>query len=124
MEPLNVLIVDDEEDFVLALAERLRMRGFQVEATTSSDDALRLVREDDFHVVILDVRMPGINGVTLMSEIRRKRPQVRFILVTGHGSASDAMRGMEEGAFDYLMKPVDIEELTNKIRKAAQQRAD
>ena len=124
MEGFNILIVDDEEDFAVALAERLSIRGFQVEATTDGSDALSLIREKDFRVVILDVRMPGINGVTLMSEIKLKRPNVRFILVTGHGSVSDAIRGMEEGAFDYLMKPVDIEELTEKINNAANEETE
>jgi DNA-binding response OmpR family regulator len=119
MESFPILIVDDEEDFAVALAERLAIRGFQVEATTSGSEALSRVRATDFRVVILDVRMPGINGVTLMSEIKLKRPDARIILVTGHGSMSDAMRGLEEGAVDYLMKPVDIEELIEKINSAA-----
>ena len=118
MESLRILIVDDEEDFVSTLAERLTLRGFQVGAATCGADARRLVGEDDFNVLILDVKMPGIDGLELMAQIKEKHPDLPVILLTGHGSEADAERGMEEGAFDYLMKPIDIDELIEKIRSA------
>ena len=118
MERLRILIVDDEEDLVSTLAERLALRGFQVEAATSGAEALRRVSEGDFSVLILDVKMPGIDGLELMAEIKQKDPDLPVILFTGHGSVRDAERGMEEGAFDYLMKPIDIDELIDKIRNA------
>jgi len=118
MEPIRVLIVDDEEDLVSTMAERLVLRGFQVETASRGIDALGLVIEDDFSVVVLDVKMPGIDGLQTMAEINRKRPDLPVILLTGHGSAADAERGMSEGAFDYLMKPIDIDELIDKIRSA------
>jgi DNA-binding NtrC family response regulator len=116
---VNILLVDDEADFVFTLAERLKLRGFQVIATTSPADAIAKLRADGIRVVLLDVKMPGIDGLKLMCEIKREKPDVRIILLTGHGSVADARRGMEEGAVDYLMKPVDIEELMEKIRNAA-----
>ena len=119
MEPIKILIVDDEEDLVFALAERLTLRGFQVETATTGTVALRHVSEGDFSAVILDVKMPGIGGLDLMVEIMRNHPGLPVILFTGHGSVADARRGMEEGAFDYVMKPIDIDELIRKIGNAA-----
>ncbi len=118
MEQLRILLVDDEEDFVSTLAERLVLRGFQAEVVTSGMDALRHVGEEDFSVLILDVKMPGIDGLGVMAEVKRKRPDLPVILLTGHGSVADAETGMKEGAFDYLMKPIDIDELIEKIKNA------
>jgi DNA-binding NtrC family response regulator len=118
VEQLRILLVDDEEDFASTLAERLVLRGLQAEVATSGTDALRHVREDDFSVLILDVKMPGIDGLGLMAEIKRKRPDLPVILLTGHGSVANAETGMKEGAFDYLMKPIDIDELIEKVRNA------
>jgi DNA-binding NtrC family response regulator len=118
VEQLRILLVDDEQDFASTLAERLVLRDFQVKAATSGMDALRHIREDDFSVLILDVKMPGISGLGLMAEIKRKRPDLPIILLTGHGSVASEETGMKEGAFDYLMKPIDIDELIEKIRNA------
>ena len=118
MEQLRILLVDDEEDFASTLAERLGLRGFQAEVATSGMDALRHVREGDFSVLILDVKMPGMDGLGLMAEVKRKRPDLPVILLTGHGSVANAKTGMKEGAFDYLMKPIDIDQLIEKIRDA------
>ena len=118
MDQLRILLVDDEADLVLTLAERLALRGFQVETATSGADALRHVSEGDFSVLLLDVKMPGIGGMELMAEIKQKHADLPVILFTGHGSVADAERGMREGAFDYLMKPIDIGELIEKIGNA------
>ena len=118
MERLRILLVDDEEEFANALAERLELRGFQTEVATSGKDALRHVREGDFSVLILDIKMPGIDGLGLMAEIKRKCPHLPVILLTGHGSVASAKTGMKEGAFDYLMKPIDIDKLIEKIKDA------
>ena len=122
MEQLRILLVDDEEDFASTLAERLELRGFQAEVATSGIDALEHVGEDDFSVLILDVKMPGIDGLGVMAEVKRKRPELPIILLTGHGAIASAETGMKEGAFDYLMKPVDLETLIEKIRDAASTR--
>jgi DNA-binding NtrC family response regulator len=119
MEPLSVLLVDDEEDLVLAMAERLALRGFHVDTATNAADALRRLAEKDFSVLILDVKMPGRGGLRLMSEIKKEHPNLPVILFTGHGSTADAARGVQEGAFDCLMKPVQVDELIEKIRTAA-----
>ena len=116
MEPLRILLVDDEEDFASTLAERLVLRGSRVAVATSGTDALKHIRQTDFSVLILDVKMPGIGGLELMTEIKRKCPDLPVILLTGHGSVADGERGIREGAFDYLMKPIDIDELMEKIK--------
>jgi DNA-binding NtrC family response regulator len=119
MGPLRVLIVDDEEDLVLTMAERLRIRGFEVETAVTGTDALALVAQHGFSVLLVDVKMPGISGLDLMAEAKRKHPRLPVILFTGHSSVSDAERGIREGAFDYLMKPIDIEKLVERITEAA-----
>jgi len=119
MERLRILLVDDEEDLVSAMAERLALRGFQVQTATRAAEALGHLDENPFDVLILDVKMPGISGLSLMAEMKRKHPHLPVILFTGHGSVADAEQGMQEGAFDYLMKPIDVEELIEKIRSAA-----
>jgi DNA-binding NtrC family response regulator len=115
-----VLIVDDEEDLVSAMAQRLVFRGFQVATATSGSEALRQLRENGFGVLILDVRMPGTGGLKLLAQVKGEYPNLPVILFTGHGSVADAEQGMQEGAFDYLMKPINIDELAEKIRSAAQ----
>ena len=119
MKQLTLLIVDDEADFVTVLAERLALRGFRAETAVSGAEAMKKVAENGFRVLVLDVKMPGIDGLELMDEIKRKHPDLPVILLTGHGSTADAERGMEAGAYDYIMKPVDLDELIEKIKGAA-----
>jgi len=119
MEQLRILLVDDEADLVVAMAERLALRGFQVQTATTAAEALGHLDESQFDVLVLDLKMPGIGGLGLMAEMKRKHPHLPVILFTGHGSVADAERGMQEGAFDYLIKPIDVEELMEKIRSAA-----
>jgi DNA-binding NtrC family response regulator len=119
MGGLRVLIVDDEEDLVSTMAERLELRGFEVETATSGTDALAHVGKSDFSVLLVDVKMPGVGGLELMAEIKRDHPDLPVILFTGHTSVADAERGIQEGAFGYLMKPIDIDTLIEKIRNAA-----
>jgi DNA-binding NtrC family response regulator len=119
MGGLRVLIVDDEEDLVSTMAERLELRGFEVETATSGTDALAHVGKSDFSVLLVDVKMPGVGGLELMAEIKRDHPDLPVILFTGHTSVADAERGIQEGAFGYLMKPIDIDRLIEEIRNAA-----
>jgi len=119
MENLRVLLVDDEEELVETLAERLEIRGIDAEAVTNGEDALRLLLDYTFDVVLLDVRMPGISGLEVLKLIRRQRPNTQVILITGHGSAEDGENGMHDGAFDYVVKPIDIDTLIGKMRDAA-----
>ena len=118
MDPLRILIVDDEEELASAMGERLALRGFRADTVTSGAGALKLVSEGDFSVLILDVKMPGINGLTLMGQVKRTHPDLPVILFTGQSSVADAERGMQEGAFDYLVKPIDIDKVIEKIREA------
>ena len=93
MEPLRILIVDDEEELVAALAERLTLRGLEIQIATNGKDALKLVREHDFNVIVADVKMPGIGGLELTAAIKRHNPKLPVILFTGHSSVDDAERG-------------------------------
>ncbi len=123
MPELRVLIVDDEADFAGTLAERLRLRGFDAVATGAADEALARMRGGfEAEVVLLDLKMPGVDGLATLSLLKQEDPAVEVILLTGHGSTTAAIEGMQRGLFDYLVKPVDISELVDTIREAAAKR--
>lgn len=113
-----ILLVDDEEEFVNTLAERLEIRGFQPEVATSGQQAVELMEKRNFDVMVLDVKMPGMDGLKVMERAKDLRPDLPVILLTGHGSTDDGVQGMHQGAFDFLMKPLDIDDLISKIREA------
>jgi len=121
---IKVLLVDDEEQFVDVLAQRLETRGFLVSTAFNGDDAIAFIEEHDADVVILDVLMPGRNGIDTLREIRRIRPITEVIMLTGHGTVETAIQGMKLGAYDYLMKPTDTTELVEKITKAQQRKKE
>jgi len=118
MQALRVLIVDDEEELVSALAERLNLRGFQAKGVTNGSHALAYLKDTPCDVVLLDVKMPGLGGLEVIKRIKEDQPAVQVILLTGHSSSQDAERGMQLGAFDYLMKPVRIDELVRVLHAA------
>jgi two-component system, OmpR family, response regulator len=118
MQDWNVLLVDDEEEFVTTLAERLRLRGISARISTDGEDALRMMEADPPQVVVLDVLMPGLGGLEVLKRIKADFPQVKVILLTGQGSTWNGIQGMRMGVFDYLMKPLNINELIEKIRAA------
>ena len=118
MDALRVLIVDDEEDFVTALVERLNLRGLQAAGVTTGAEALAHIGRSPCDVVLLDVKMPGLGGLAVFERLKRERPTLPVVLLTGLGSAQDAERGMALGAFDYLMKPVKIDHLIRVLRAA------
>jgi len=118
MENFRVLLVDDEEEFVSTLSERLSLRNFQVETATNGQDALAILKENRADVVILDVMMPGISGLEILKRIKTMHPHLPVILLTGLGSTREGIEGMRLGAFDYLMKPVDLDELIAKMHEA------
>lgn len=120
----KVLLVDDEEQFVEVLAQRLQTRGFHVETTFNGDDAIQLIGQHDVDVVILDVLMPGRDGIEVLREIKRIKPLVEVIMLTGHGTVDTAISGMKLGAYDYLMKPTDTSELVEKITKSFQRKTE
>lgn len=118
MEKLKVLLVDDEQEFVSTLAERLEFRDIETLVAMNGDQALHMIEEHKPPLVILDVLMPGIGGLDVLKRIKRKHPEIQVILLTGHGSTKDGIKGMHQGAFDYLMKPVNIEELIHRMNEA------
>ena len=120
METLRVLLVDDEEEFVSTLSERLQLRDIATRVATDGDQALQIMKTDKPPVVVLDVMMPGIGGLDVLKQIKRDYPNTQIILLTGHGSTKDGIKGMRSGAFDYLMKPVNIEDLIIKMSEALQ----
>jgi len=122
MQDWNVLLVDDEVEFVSTLAERLCLRGLQVRTANDGEEALQSVASDQPDVVVLDVMMPGMSGLTCLERIKADYPHIPVILLTGIGSTKEGLEGMRLGAFDYLMKPLRIEELIGKIGEAMQKR--
>jgi len=114
----RVLLVDDEKDFVEVLAERLQNRGFDVRQAFNGEDAIDLLNQQEADVVILDVLMPGKDGVQTLSEIKQLKPLTEVIMLTGYGTIETAIQGMKFGAYDYLMKPTETEDLVVKINKA------
>jgi DNA-binding NtrC family response regulator len=120
MTVAKVLIVDDEKGFVEALARRLARREVEIVTAYGGEEALaRLEADDAIEVVILDVKMPGMDGIETLAEIRRRFPLVEVIMLTGHATVESGIEGMKKGAFDYLMKPCDIEVLLAKVNEAA-----
>jgi len=118
MEGLRVLIVDDEEELVSALVERLRLRGFAAHGVTDGSAALAFLEEETCDVVLLDVKMPGLGGLEVIRRIKTGDPHLEVILLTGHGSVKSVEEGMALGAFDYLMKPVKIDNLVRILAAA------
>ena len=119
----RILLVDDEEQFVQALSERLTLRGYDVTTSLSGEDALEKLKHYNYEVVILDIAMPGLDGVATLREIKKFKPLTEVIMLTGHATVETAIEGMKLGAADYLVKPCDTEELMAKINKAHQRKA-
>ncbi len=122
MEALKVLFVDDEIDFLETLMKRMKKRGVDVAGVGSGEEALDYLNMHRADVVVLDVRMRGIGGINALKEIKKIDPLMEVIMLTGHASIEAAIEGMESGAFDYLMKPADFDELFYKIQDAFKKR--
>jgi DNA-binding NtrC family response regulator len=121
----NVLLVDDEVPFVETMTKRLNKRDLQVSTAFSGVEALeKLDKESHVEVVILDVKMPGMDGIETLREIKRKHPLVEVVMLTGHATVETAIEGMKLGAFDYLMKPCDMDVLISKVGGAASRRRE
>lgn len=118
MDALRVLLVDDEVEFLDTLVKRLKKRKLDTAGVYSGEEALAALGRDPVDVVVLDMRMPGIDGLETLREIKRVHPAIEVIMLTGHANMEIAIQGMEIGAFDYLMKPMDIDELVYKIQDA------
>jgi len=124
MEPAKILIVDDEEEFASTVAERLNLRGYQATAVFSANEALAIIGTAAPDVVLLDLMMPGINGFETLRVIKELTPSIEVIILTGYGGIQGKLQGMEAGAFDYVMKPVDLGVLITKIEMARSRRKD
>lgn len=124
MESIKLLIVDDEEEFASTLAERLELRGFMSQSVSCGTSALEALASDfSPDVVLLDLKMPDMNGFEVLKEIKEKYPSIEVIMLTGHGAVSGGQDSKKRGAFDYIMKPVDIIELAGKIKAAYQKKS-
>ena len=114
----KVLLVDDEVDFVEALSERLEARGLRVTVAVSGTEALERAREQRFDAVVMDLAMPGLDGIEALKVLREEHPEVQVVLLTGQGSVKKGVEAMKVGAMDFLEKPVDIDVLMEKISEA------
>ena len=119
--PSKVLLVDDEREFVQTLSERLLMRDMGSAVAYDGESALAMINEDEPEVMILDLKMPGIDGIEVLRRVKQTRPEIEVIILTGHGSEEDRETCLELGAFAYLQKPVDIELLTATLKQANEQ---
>lgn len=115
---MNVLLVDDERDFLDTLVKRLRKRKLIVHGVTSGETALEELKTNPADILILDVKMPGMSGLETLRRVKQEYPFMEVIMLTGHASMEVALEGMDLGAFDYLMKPIDIDELLYRIQDA------
>jgi two-component system, OmpR family, response regulator len=120
MDKICVLVVDDEGEFVDALVERLKLRGFDAEGATNGRDALKCMHKRSYNVVLLDVKMPEIGGLEVVRKVKETWPNLQVVLLTGHGSSQDAEEGIQLGAYKYLMKPVNIEDLISILCEASE----
>jgi len=118
----KLLSIDDEPDFLETIVKRLLKRQIDATGVDSGKEALRVLQEQSFDVVILDVRMPGMDGIETLKEIKKRSPLTEVIMLTGHGSIKSGIKGMELGAFDYVIKPADFEELFEKVNQAAERK--
>jgi len=119
MSRVKLLMVDDEERFLSTARILLEKRGVEnLQTATNGADALKILRKERLDVVVLDVKMPGMDGVEVLRRIKEEHPLVEVIMLTGHASVESGVEGLKLGAFDYVMKPIDIPDLLTKIEEA------
>lgn len=117
-EKIKLLIADDELEFATTLVARLELRNFAVTMVNSGSDALEAVEADTPDVLLLDLKMPDLDGLEVLARLRKNYPDLKVIILTGHGSFEAGREGMELGAYDYIMKPVDLNRLIEVVRAA------
>lgn len=122
MESMKLMLVDDEERFLATTKKLLGKKGVEVLTATSGGEAMNLLSRHNVHVVILDVKMPGMDGITTLKWIKQLYPLTEVIMLTGHATVESAVEGLKSGAFDYLMKPADIDDLLEKAEEAFSKR--
>lgn len=118
MDYFSILVVDDEVDFLETLVKRLQKRNIDTVGVTSGEEALKILEQRIFDVVVLDIKMAGMDGIQALRAMKHKAPLMEVILLTGHASVETSIEGMKLGAFDYLLKPVKFEDLMVKIGEA------
>jgi len=121
---IKVLLVDDEVQFVDTLAQRLRLRDLKVDTVYDGSEALQSIRKTEPDVIVLDLKMPGLHGIEVLREIKKSRPQIQVIILTGHGTDKDADEARALGGFDFMRKPADIDLLVAKIKEAFQEKIE
>ena len=124
MENIRMLLVDDEDGFRQTLVKRLEKRGIATEQARDGEECLAVLKTRPTDVVILDMKMPGMDGMETLKEIKRRFPLVEVIMLTGHGTIETAVEGMKLGAFDYLLKPSDFDDLRTKLEAARKRKED
>ena len=120
--PIRLLLIDDEVGYVNVLSNRLSKRNFQVGKATSGTEAFQILRQRDFDVAVLDLKMEEMDGIEILKILKKMAPELVVIMLTGHGSADAAQEGINQGAYDYLTKPCELDELIQKIQEAYGQR--
>jgi len=118
MDPIIVLVVDDEEDFLNALVTRLKLRDLKAHGVTTGEEALEFLEQQPVDVVVLDIKLPGMDGLKVLKHIKKKHSRIEVVMLTGHGETESGMEGLSLGAFAYLVKPVKLEELIAHIQEA------
>jgi len=118
MKEMKLMLVDDEERFLESMEKLLKRKGYTIETAASGEQCLEKAENEAFDVVVLDVKMPGIDGVETLKRLKNLRPLTEVVMLTGHGTVENAVEGMRNGAFDYLMKPCDIDTLEKTMGEA------
>jgi len=121
MSEFRALLIDDEEELVTTLVERLGYRGIEAEYSLDGYEALGKMRSGSFDVVVLDLKLPGMGGQEVLARLKSEYPNIPVILITGHGALENEPEGRPEGVFDYLLKPVNLEDLIAKMREAVRE---
>ena len=124
MSLYTVLIVDDEEEFREMTVKRLSKRDLECESAPDGDTALEMIAKKNYDVVLLDVKMPGRDGIETLREIKRMTPMTEVVMLTGHASVESGINGIKYGAFDYLMKPMELDPLFEKLNAAYERKRD
>ncbi len=118
MENVRILFIDDETAFLDTIIKRMKKRGFNPKRASSGSDGLAILEKEPIDVIVSDIRMPGMDGIDVLGEVKKKYPKAEVILLTGHATSHDGVLGIKEGAFDYLSKPIELDHLVSKIRQA------
>ena len=116
--PENILLIDDEKDFLDIMTERMEARGFEVSTSMSAEEALGMIKKGAYDAIILDLQMPGMDGIEALKAIKEIQPEAQIILLTGHATVEKGVEAIKLGATDFIEKPADLETLSRKIKNA------